>query len=361
MNNKKDSPGQLKPGQRFNPYKVFEFAPMPNDLLRYPKLSFRAKVTWARLAQYAGQNGRCHPALETLANELGTSKPTVVRALAELIQEKFIERKSPSLLARRKNKKNRQGTTCYFFLWHEAFEVSNHGSELNHEAVNHGTELNHGFTVQNCNKSWFKTEPQKENFKTSISKDNNNNGGTEPEPEPQTGENGSCGCGVSLKGVFKDLSPEQVEYIELATEIADLEGKIQKGKAAYRNGVIRKVKDGGFDACELPELRDRLQSLKMEGEYSDSLPGSTDHQNVENYAKALREREQSEKEQNDRERDQFRARFQEFYSLPEEEQQRFKMAALSQNPKWKGFSESTIMHALVHWWIENCHRHEGRG
>jgi hypothetical protein len=98
-------------GQRFNPYRLFVSAFIPNCLLRFPELSHLAKLLWARLAQYAGEDGACFPAQATLAAELATNDRQIRRALDELVQERFLEAVT----------RGRAGTH-YYFLWHTCFD-----------------------------------------------------------------------------------------------------------------------------------------------------------------------------------------------------------------------------------------------
>jgi len=82
----------MSPGQRFNPYRMFTGAFIPNWLLRRDELSLGAKVVYARLAQFAGDDGRAYPTVERLSAEVGTSARQVQRYLAELVANKLIER-----------------------------------------------------------------------------------------------------------------------------------------------------------------------------------------------------------------------------------------------------------------------------
>lgn len=98
---------------------MFVGAFIPNALMQFKGLSPLAKLTWARLVQYAGYDGACYPALSTLANEVGKSRRQIQRVLNELEELQFIRREAP----------NREGmgqkqTTRYFFLWHPVFAQS---------------------------------------------------------------------------------------------------------------------------------------------------------------------------------------------------------------------------------------------
>lgn len=70
--------------KRINPYRLFQGAFIPNWLLRRSEVSAGAKLTYARLTQYAGKNGEAYPFVKTLAQELGVEWRQVHRYLSEL-------------------------------------------------------------------------------------------------------------------------------------------------------------------------------------------------------------------------------------------------------------------------------------
>jgi hypothetical protein len=76
--------------QIYNPYKMFVGSFIPNWLLERSEISPGAKLCFARLAQYAGKNGKAFPAQETLGNALGTSARNVRRYLKELEEHRLI-------------------------------------------------------------------------------------------------------------------------------------------------------------------------------------------------------------------------------------------------------------------------------
>lgn len=89
---------------------------VPNALMRYPNLSPSAKLLWARLAQYSGENGACYPAQEVLADELGLKKRQIINLLQELASQGFIE------VERTAAARLTGGHNHYYFLWHPIFE-----------------------------------------------------------------------------------------------------------------------------------------------------------------------------------------------------------------------------------------------
>ena len=84
--------------------------------VRSGKLSNRcAKLVWGRLARFAGQDGRCFPAVETIAAEVGIGKRQAQKYMAELERVKLIRR-----IARFKD--GGQESNAFEFLWHRIFE-----------------------------------------------------------------------------------------------------------------------------------------------------------------------------------------------------------------------------------------------
>jgi len=73
------------------PYKMFVGCFLPNWLLKRKGLSLGAKVCYARLCQFSGENGKCYPSQETLAEELSTSSRNIRNYLKELEAVKLIE------------------------------------------------------------------------------------------------------------------------------------------------------------------------------------------------------------------------------------------------------------------------------
>jgi len=103
---------QRKVGQPFHPWKAFkDVILLPCAILPLQNISCGAKLTYGRLLRYAGPDGRCYPAVSTLAAELGVSARQIRRYLAELEEEKLVRRV------------RKVGTTNSFeFLWHPRFE-----------------------------------------------------------------------------------------------------------------------------------------------------------------------------------------------------------------------------------------------
>jgi len=68
------------------------FAIVPRAVLRHEGLSGYAKLVYALLASRINGSRACYPSVETLAEESGWSRPTVIHAITELVQLGLVER-----------------------------------------------------------------------------------------------------------------------------------------------------------------------------------------------------------------------------------------------------------------------------
>ena len=75
----------------FDPLTTGGFTQVPNILLRSDKLSPQAKIVYAQLLSYAWTQERCFPGQERLAQDLGSSRTTIYRALDELKEQGWLE------------------------------------------------------------------------------------------------------------------------------------------------------------------------------------------------------------------------------------------------------------------------------
>ncbi|MBD3663790.1 helix-turn-helix domain-containing protein [Sulfitobacter aestuariivivens] len=73
------------------------FTQVPNAILKTPKLTSHAKLTYAMLLSYAWQNDHCFPGQERLAKDLGAGKRSVVRYIDELQTKGYIKVKKRGL------------------------------------------------------------------------------------------------------------------------------------------------------------------------------------------------------------------------------------------------------------------------
>lgn len=116
-----------KPPTRYiNPYKLFVNAPLPLWLLEMEELSAGAKLTYARLALFAGQTGIAWCRQDALANALRISDRQVRRNLDELVGLGLIEIERGGA-----NKVNH-----YRFLWQPIIEIVN----INHNPYRAGID-----------------------------------------------------------------------------------------------------------------------------------------------------------------------------------------------------------------------------
>jgi hypothetical protein len=103
-------PKQIKVGEPFNPYKLFTGIFIPEGVYKYKGLTAGAKLVYGRLCRYAGEDGKCFPAIQTLAAEMGIGATQTRKYVAELETHAFIRRDG------------RNGERLrYVFLGHDAF------------------------------------------------------------------------------------------------------------------------------------------------------------------------------------------------------------------------------------------------
>src|ERR1022692_3471771 len=90
---------RFRVGQTFNPFRLFTGIFIPEAMVRYPHLSPSSKLAYGRLVRYAGEDGRCFPAVKTLAKEIGLRERRT-RSKANLFGEIGLrERRTRSCLA----------------------------------------------------------------------------------------------------------------------------------------------------------------------------------------------------------------------------------------------------------------------
>lgn len=73
------------------------FTQVPNFILVSKKISVGAKLKYAMLLKYAWQNDHCFPGQETLAEDMGAGKRSVVRWIKELEEADFLKAKRRGL------------------------------------------------------------------------------------------------------------------------------------------------------------------------------------------------------------------------------------------------------------------------
>ena len=81
----------------FDPISAGGFTQVPNVILKSADLSVGAKLAYAMLLSYAWQNDFCFPGQDTLAEDMGSGKRSVVRYIDELERNGFIAIKRQGL------------------------------------------------------------------------------------------------------------------------------------------------------------------------------------------------------------------------------------------------------------------------
>jgi len=77
--------------QGYDPISAGGFTQVPNYLLNNSKLTANTKVVYAKLLSYAWHNNRVYPGQVRMAEEIGSTKSTVNRAIIELEKEGWLE------------------------------------------------------------------------------------------------------------------------------------------------------------------------------------------------------------------------------------------------------------------------------
>ncbi len=75
----------------FDPVSAGGFTQVPNMLLNNTDLSAQAKLAYAKLLSYAWHNNMVFPGQERMAQETGSSQPTIARAIKELEQQGWLQ------------------------------------------------------------------------------------------------------------------------------------------------------------------------------------------------------------------------------------------------------------------------------
>lgn len=85
---------------------------IPSCLLRFPDIGLCAKLVWAILSRMSGGKNCAYPKIGTIATEIAVSEATVMRAVEELAEHGFLEKK-----------RRFQRSTVYYFLNHPVFHA----------------------------------------------------------------------------------------------------------------------------------------------------------------------------------------------------------------------------------------------
>ena len=75
----------------FDPVSAGGFTQVPNILIRSMTLSSLSKIVYAQLLSYAWNNDHCYPGQERMAEDTGSSRTTIYRAIKELEEAGWLE------------------------------------------------------------------------------------------------------------------------------------------------------------------------------------------------------------------------------------------------------------------------------
>ena len=100
----------------FRPWRAFQGAHIPLVILTANDLSPAAKLLWALLAKYAGENGSAYPKQRKLAEDMGVNIKTLRKRLEELTSKGYI------VQSREKGDRRAHKPFNYQFIWRDEFE-----------------------------------------------------------------------------------------------------------------------------------------------------------------------------------------------------------------------------------------------
>ncbi len=75
----------------FDPISAGGFTQIPNFILNNPSISSNAKVVYSKLLSYAWHNDLVFPGQDVMAKDIGSSQPTIARAISELQEAGLLE------------------------------------------------------------------------------------------------------------------------------------------------------------------------------------------------------------------------------------------------------------------------------
>lgn len=95
----------LRPGEPFNPYRMFTGIFVPSGIGACRQLHQGAKLAYGALLRFAGRDGTCFPSMQALGAKLGVSSRQARAYIAALEEEKL--HKASETLRRSRAKKQR--------------------------------------------------------------------------------------------------------------------------------------------------------------------------------------------------------------------------------------------------------------
>jgi len=100
--------------KQINPYRMFVGSFIPNWLMLQKEITPGMKLVYARLCQFAGENGECYPSVTTISRETGIGESQVKDNLKKLKDLKLIE----------STRRGLGKTNVYIFLEHKWMQLS---------------------------------------------------------------------------------------------------------------------------------------------------------------------------------------------------------------------------------------------
>ena len=109
----------LEIGKRFNPYKLFTGAYIPNSLMESREFTSTEKLAWARLAQLSKGHDGIEATHAMIAVGIGIADQSVPAVIKGLVDKGLIQKVLPTGQDRLDHK-----PVSYYFLWHPIFATA---------------------------------------------------------------------------------------------------------------------------------------------------------------------------------------------------------------------------------------------
>jgi DNA-binding MarR family transcriptional regulator len=88
---------EMTEGETYNPYNMFIGSMVPEWIEQATELSFGEKACFARLARYAGRDGKCFPSMSSIGESLGVSERQAKRLVGSLKAKGLIQSRQRGL------------------------------------------------------------------------------------------------------------------------------------------------------------------------------------------------------------------------------------------------------------------------
>ena len=240
----------LQKGQRFNPYRLFIGMFLPNIVARTRLISPTDKLVWARLCQFAGENGLCFPSFRRIAFEIGISRSGAIKSVNSLVEKGFLEKHVPDDV-----ELGNQKTNHYYFLWHpvfdEAFEAPSTQSVPGASSQAGPSTQSEPALVHSVDLPSLQSAP-KENHKENQKNTTTTTSSHSPDVSEQMvgGEDGCSGFSLS------DIQ----HYIDLKVQRTQEEGAIKKSPTRLRRTLARLAQSGELGMSDFQDLKRSSQA-----------------------------------------------------------------------------------------------------